>query len=235
MVSAARLARRGAIRRHSGGGGGSIAKAADFTQNFTSSTNSAAVTGITAAAGTIAVAVINVSSGSTANRPTSIADAGGNTWTKQQESLGSSGVSTMTQIWTAPISSGLSSGTVTITVGGSARVLLVNISVWSGATLTGITGANDNGNTTSASSPPSVTVTTAGAAAVIGGITYGSTSAPATGPGTGFTALAGASSGASEYGASAYQIVSGAGTYGPTWTLGLGQFHGGATIGLVSL
>lgn len=235
MASAARLARRGALRHRSTGGGGSIAHVADFTQNFTSATNSAAVTGITAASGTIAVAVINVSSGSTANRPTSIADAGGNTWTKQQESLGSSGQNSMAQIWTASITSGLSSGTVTITLGGSAKTLLVNISVWSGATLTGIVGANDNLIGTTSSSPASVTVTTAGPAAVIGGITYSSATAPNSGPGAGFTALAGASSTAGEYGASGYQIVSGSGTYGPTWVLPSVQFHGGATIGLVSL
>lgn len=200
--------------------------------NTTTAAASTAVT-VTAATGTVMVATITMSSGGggvPARIVSTVTDTGGNTWTKRGVSQGQSGQPSRTEIWTAPVTTALTGGTVTVTYNGSTAAALVDVAVVAGVTETGMLTANDNANNVTASSPAAVTVTPTGSGIVIGGITVAQTAAPTSGPGTGFTTLAAASSLAGEYGASAYQINATGGTYGPAWGWAAAAFHGAVTI-----
>lgn len=201
-----------------------------YTALTSTNTSTNNITGVTAAAGQVMVLCGSLAVGNTTRIITAITDPGGNTWTKQQAITGASGNNSRAEIWTAPVTTGFTAGTVAASSGAQTLDGFFDVSVWSGVTVTGATG-NAVGQITTSTAAPACTVTTAGAAAVISAATWAQTTAPTT-VGTGWTLFGGGSSGASDYGAAGYLVASTAGTYGPSWVTTSATVWGLATIQL---
>jgi hypothetical protein len=150
-----------------------------------------------------------------ASNTTTATDTAGNTYTVQGSDV-TAGANSRCVVLTCAVTSALSAGTITVNIGGT-YAATVDVTRWTGV------GSVDTAATahsaTATTTPAAVTVvTTAPGDVVVGGISYGSATAP-TSVGGGFTALTGNSPNTVYYGANAYLITSTAGTYGPSWVI----------------
>lgn len=185
---------------------------------------------VTAASGTVMVAVCHLKTGGSQS-VTSITDTGSNTWTVQQ-TASQAGANDRVEVWTAPVTSALSSGTVTVTYSVSLAGR-TSVSVWAGADPTPTVDVKNGGGRAATTTPAAYTVTTTvNGDVLVGGISYPDANAPSAGPGTGFTRLSGGSPSTAYYGDACYQITTTTGTYGPTWTLPSSVACGQATVAL---
>lgn len=206
-----------------------ITLSAEFSATTAGSTNYN-VTGVTAAAGTMGVALCHIKTAAT-DPLSGIIDSGGNTWTYRTSTY-MSGSGTRIEIWTATITTALSGANVTIQHSNT-NVGRTSLSIWNGAANPIIVDDIQSLGQAATTTPASVTVTTSDALAVIiGGISYNNATRYTTGPGGSWTTLSEGSPSAGFYGSAAYLIPGATGTYGPSWTLATSSSSGEATIAL---
>lgn len=183
------------------------------------SATSVTLSGVTFGSGRCVVLVCHIKAGSTSN-VTAVTDSGGNTWTIGPSGFQSGSNSRCAIAYCLNTTAALSSGTITVTLS-AAVTSTYSLSEWTGVDSSAIDTSATLGQAAT-TTPAACNVTTTNANdLIIGGISYGSATAPTlnTGSGgsSGFTALTEVA-GSTFYGGSAYRIVSATGTYGPTWT-----------------
>lgn len=189
-------------------------------------TATASLTGVDITAGSTVVIICHPKTGGSQD-VTSVTDSAGNTYVNPVTAY-VSGTNSRCSIWYCFNATGMSAGTVTVTMSSSLS-LTTNISEWTGIDTAATPVSFGQGNAAS-TTPPACTVTTTEAGdLVIGAISQANATAP-TLTSAGFTALTGSSPAATWYGAQAYEVAGSAGTYGPTWTLAAAVGTGAATI-----
>jgi hypothetical protein len=183
------------------------------TEYHTASANPFACSPVTAATGDTLVALVHLRTGAVSNT-TTLSDGSGNVWTQRATDF-LSGVNSRILIFTAPVTSALSAGTVTVTTS-AAYAATVSITRWSGVGSVDVAASiNEAATTTPAGAP---VATTDNGDVVIGGISYGSATAP-TSLAAGWSTLTGNSPNTGYYGANAYRHPGATGSFAPAWVI----------------
>lgn len=180
--------------------------------------------------GSVIAVAVHVKAGSSVT-VSSVTDSAGNTYTFRVAGF-QSGSNSRCEWWTAPVTSALVSGTVTVNLSGSAAAR-ASCSEWVGAASPVVVDASNSFGTAATTTPPACQITaTDPGDVVLAAISYPNATAPSAGPDNGFTTLSGGTPAATFYGTAARRIITATGTYGPAWTLPASVASGSATIAL---